>query len=404
MIILSKLPPVEVPKPSLDRCILVVAPNERPQKELEITGEAIKDYAAQCGADFVVIDKLPEVNHQCANKHVLSQVAKHYEQTLIVDTDIVIRPEAPNIFEEVPLGTWGMMDELPQIYDCGAGGWIRKEWIATCKASGKQLPLTNIWNSGFAVAPRDAHKEYFAPDHEVPNFWCIEQHLLTYELMKSKRVVTLSDQWQAGYPWLDFPEKIKTARTIHVNGCRHHPTRLALLKHFTEGNLFIPEELLPRIRTAEWAPWWAMERREAKKKKPKIESPACSCPVAGFCNRHLIQKNEQWHKLCQTNPNYRAAWDSWTGPGQKRGEELSERDKRVLRIKEKAARVKRFVSWVKFFRKSEDKGLGDTLHRLSTLCGKNQRDLKRMLKEELSVCACELTKAIEKLNEQHPYS
>lgn len=37
--------------------------------------------------------------------------------------------------------------------------------------------------------------------------------------------------------------------------------------------------------------------------------PACSCPVAGWCERHKTQKNAKAHEVCQTNPVFRAEWD-----------------------------------------------------------------------------------------------
>lgn len=45
-------------------------------------------------------------------------------------------------------------------------------------------------------------------------------------------------------------------------------------------------------------------------------TPECSCPLAGYCARHKIEKNEHWHRLCQKEA-YRQAWDEGRGPGQK---------------------------------------------------------------------------------------
>lgn len=45
-------------------------------------------------------------------------------------------------------------------------------------------------------------------------------------------------------------------------------------------------------------------------------SKPCSCPLAGYCDRHKITKPETWHKLCQTREGYRNLWDKGIGPGQ----------------------------------------------------------------------------------------
>lgn len=46
-------------------------------------------------------------------------------------------------------------------------------------------------------------------------------------------------------------------------------------------------------------------------------SSPCSCPVAGFCARHGVNKSPAHHKLCQTKPAYRKAWDEGRLHGQK---------------------------------------------------------------------------------------
>lgn len=43
---------------------------------------------------------------------------------------------------------------------------------------------------------------------------------------------------------------------------------------------------------------------------------ACTCPLSGYCDRHAMHKSPQWWLLCQTQPQYRVAWDQNRGPGQ----------------------------------------------------------------------------------------
>lgn len=43
----------------------------------------------------------------------------------------------------------------------------------------------------------------------------------------------------------------------------------------------------------------------------------CTCPLAGYCERHKINKGETWHLLCQTNRKYFEAWEQGYGPGQR---------------------------------------------------------------------------------------
>jgi hypothetical protein len=45
----------------------------------------------------------------------------------------------------------------------------------------------------------------------------------------------------------------------------------------------------------------------------------CECPLAGFCERHKVEKSARLHELCgdTTRPGYWSAWESGYGPGQR---------------------------------------------------------------------------------------
>jgi hypothetical protein len=260
LIVLDKPPAVQVNLPTSKRAVVVIAPDPRPQAELAITRPLIKHYAERCGADYIELTEPWRLNHGAANKYAACDVAEHYEQTLLIDTDVVPMPDAPDIFDAVPVGQWGMTDDLPPLLDTGPIGqaWIKKEWDSVCAVLPRKK-LTATWNSGLAVLPPDARQEYFAHDRAVPNVWCIEQHLLTYFLLdKPERVVTLDSDWQAGFPWRDFPERIKTAHFMHANGIAGpHEVRLEFLRHFVTGSRDIPKRLVEMVKDKEWSPWWA---------------------------------------------------------------------------------------------------------------------------------------------------
>lgn len=42
----------------------------------------------------------------------------------------------------------------------------------------------------------------------------------------------------------------------------------------------------------------------------------CECPMAGFCNRHGVQKSAHLHKLCQNHIGYFNMWERCQGPNQ----------------------------------------------------------------------------------------
>lgn len=47
-----------------------------------------------------------------------------------------------------------------------------------------------------------------------------------------------------------------------------------------------------------------------------MEKTNCECPLAGYCNRHKIEKSPHMHKLCQNHPKYFQMWEECRGPGQ----------------------------------------------------------------------------------------
>jgi hypothetical protein len=42
----------------------------------------------------------------------------------------------------------------------------------------------------------------------------------------------------------------------------------------------------------------------------------CECPIAGWCERHGINKSTHLHKLCQNHMGYFAMWEDCQGPNQ----------------------------------------------------------------------------------------
>ena len=51
-----------------------------------------------------------------------------------------------------------------------------------------------------------------------------------------------------------------------------------------------------------------------------MSSNPCSCPIAGFCDRHKIHKGDHYFRLCQEREDYRTKWDANRGPSQKNSE------------------------------------------------------------------------------------
>ena len=76
----------------------------------KITHPSISAYAKKIGAEFIVINEKTEgLPHYL--KFNLNKLLKKYDRILYIDTDIVVRKDAPNIFDEVPVDSIGLFEE-----------------------------------------------------------------------------------------------------------------------------------------------------------------------------------------------------------------------------------------------------------------------------------------------------
>jgi len=130
---------------------------------------------------------------------------------------------------------------------------------------------------------------------------------------------------------------------------------------------------------------------------------ACTCPLAGYCDRHGIDKSEHWHQLCQTRDNYRAAWDEGRGPGQPRKPLTAAQIERQERVKEASNRTARLIGWLTFFRANGDAGIGDTSFRMVQQATRRSPDAKSAIVDLLKQCSCSRIDAVARLNKEHPY-
>lgn len=76
----------------------------------KLTHPSISSYAKKIGADFIVIDeKTDGLPHYL--KFKLNKLLKKYDRIMYIDTDIIVREDSPNIFDEVPADCVGVFEE-----------------------------------------------------------------------------------------------------------------------------------------------------------------------------------------------------------------------------------------------------------------------------------------------------
>lgn len=108
--IVQPIPPV-LDRPER-RAIFTIAVGETFKWMFDITIPYMKQYAEKYGIDFILVDdSYRKDEHPCFMKQFINTLWWRYDRVLYVDADILILPNAPNIFEEVPADKLGIYEE-----------------------------------------------------------------------------------------------------------------------------------------------------------------------------------------------------------------------------------------------------------------------------------------------------
>lgn len=127
-------------------------------KWFSVTGPWMKRYADRVGADLVVLEGFAAQPYYLANKFRVRQVFDEYgyESVLYVDGDILLKPDCENLFEAVPPGCVGILDEGP-FYDYWMLAHYRHEAAELLESQGldpRQFKIPTPKNAGFYLMPR----------------------------------------------------------------------------------------------------------------------------------------------------------------------------------------------------------------------------------------------------------
>lgn len=147
----------------------------------DLTHPTFINYAQKINADFLCIDgkKVSQTTPHW-EKFQIYDLLKQYDRILYVDTDIIIREDTPNLFDEVPYFELGIFDEAPYTENrhisfqqaCHSYGILPENW------DGK------YYNTGVMVISRP-HKDLFKkPEKEIMNFF--EQTYLNVQIATTK--------------------------------------------------------------------------------------------------------------------------------------------------------------------------------------------------------------------------
>lgn len=225
----SNLPPAKVciretiesiPPPKSDACIVVVAVGKDMEPLADITLPRMERYAQNCNADLVVLTDDQCEQWPIGNKLRFGAVAKQYSRSLLLDLDIWISDDAPDIFIEHDHGVW-MHDDLP-LLNTAAQKDLCLEIEAIAKEHSIQLPSSPvIRNSGVLLLEQRHAASWLLPNKPIAVSHTAEQAWID---------LSLSSQWpnemkclEPEFNWLwfarGFRDGIHSAYFVHLANC-----------------------------------------------------------------------------------------------------------------------------------------------------------------------------------------
>ena len=238
----------EILPPKSKFAVCVIPANELASRLLDITRKSIQDYANRCEADYIELSGDQHPDWPMANKFRLHGVVLVYKKTLYLDCDVLVLPNAPNIFEVTPDDKISAYDEYPSWEEKKLTDWIKgqQEEILHryCDKKTQDRLIDNggfepssMINGGVMVIPQSCAKYYQQPKKEYPRHWCFDQNLLTLTLPQEKFHL-LEKEWNLEYVlgdafWYHLPD----AHFAHINSLRTEPEfRKFLLQQISCGD------------------------------------------------------------------------------------------------------------------------------------------------------------------------
>jgi ADP-heptose:LPS heptosyltransferase len=176
----------------MEKLVLTLAVGKNYEIMSNYTHPSIKSYAQRVDADFVSITESVCTSPHWEKFNKITEYLDEYERILYIDSDVLVREDAPDIFDVVPEKSLGLFNELPftpqrnqSLYEaCREHDIILKNWD------------NKYYNTGVMVVPRSFKELFKKPEKESCNFY--EQGYFNATLAK---YLETSDEKIFGLPY-----------------------------------------------------------------------------------------------------------------------------------------------------------------------------------------------------------
>jgi hypothetical protein len=173
----------------MSKLVLTIAVGEKFKVISQLTLPTIEEYALKIGAECIVLNDEHMKGEQSPHwlKFKIYDYLTKYERILFLDSDLIIRPDTPNLFELIPDTKFGIFDECPYTprITCLEELFQVYGWKPPINEKTKQQEV-KYYNTGVMVVSRK-HRNIFRPPTDykplVNNFG--EQTFLNYRIQDS---------------------------------------------------------------------------------------------------------------------------------------------------------------------------------------------------------------------------
>ena len=171
----------------MKKAVVTISIGEEYHKLAQVSHPTLKAYADKVGADFIVWTDIGkhEIPHY-RKLDLMGLLEGEYDRVAFIDTDIIIREDAPDLFEVVPDDSLGLHEEgrfvsrAPQLLDyMRTVGYNPEDWD------------NRYFNTGVIVASR-IHKDIFAPCPKEVFHFGEQNYLNTVIAHKKPKILGLS--------------------------------------------------------------------------------------------------------------------------------------------------------------------------------------------------------------------
>jgi hypothetical protein len=209
--------------------VITIAAGESHQKLLSITFPTLSAYANKINSDLIIISEGLSNENPKKLKFNLFRYLDDYERILYLDVDIAVNPRCPNLFELVPVESFGAACENPPFFN---RQYVVKE---LCRIYQIQYPgdgYSKFVNSGVMVISQ-VHKNLFKlPSKIIPIYGFYDQPYLNAKLLDLQ------------YPILDLGLKFNHTGSLLLRGAKPFGHGEAFIVHATGALVDYRQEYL----------------------------------------------------------------------------------------------------------------------------------------------------------------